>query len=338
MISLIATVYNEGRAVRDLLDSILEQTLPPDEIVIVDGGSSDDTLEHLRAYQDRLPLRVMVQPGANISQGRNRAVAEARGDIIAVTDAGVTLVPTWLEAITRPLRENPDVAVVSGFFVPEPWNAFEMALGATTLPDLSEIDPQTFLPSSRSLAFRKTAWEAVGGYPEWLDYCEDLIFDFELRKRYGFFAWAPTAIARFRPRRSLREFFWQYYRYARGDGKADLWRHRHAIRYGTYLVAVPTLAILGRKKTRAFWLWGLFGFFVYVKRPYTRLMRAWERPLPGGIPLYTFEKLYTLGLIPIIRVVGDVAKMLGYPVGLWWRWQHRHEIPPHASDRVISNQ
>ena len=46
----------------------------------------------------------------------------------------------------------------------------------------------------------------------------------------------PTAIAHFRPRSSLRAFFKQYYRYSRGDGKADLWRKRHAIRYGAYAV------------------------------------------------------------------------------------------------------
>ena len=335
MISLISTVYNEGSTVRDLLDSLVAQTLPPDEVVIVDGGSNDDTVAHIQAYQSRLPLRLIVQPGANISQGRNRAIAEARGDIIAVTDAGVTLQPTWLQEITRPLREDAEVAVVSGFFVAAPWNAFEMALGATTLPDLSEINPQTFLPSSRSLALRKSAWEAAGGYPEWLDYCEDLIFDFELRRRYGYFAWAPTAIAEFRPRRTLREFFWQYYRYARGDGKADLWRERHAIRYGVYLVALPTLAALGAKRSRAFWLLAGLGFLAYVKRPYARLLRAWERPLPGSIPLYLFEKAFTVIMVPVIRITGDVAKMLGYVAGWRWRRRHRHEIPPHATDRDI---
>lgn len=335
MISLICTVFNEGRSVRELLDSVLEQTMPPDEIVIVDGGSTDDTVDHIRAYEDRLPLRIIVQPGANISQGRNRAIAEARGDIIAVTDAGVRLVPTWLEDITKPLLSDPSKAVVSGFFVAAPWSAFEMALGATTLPDISEVNPETFLPSSRSLALRKSAWEAVGGYPEWLDYCEDLIFDFELRKQFGYFAWSPTAIAKFRPRRDLRSFFWQYFRYARGDGKADLWRQRHAIRAITYFVAVPALIELGAQKNRAFWALGVLGGIAYLNRPYARLMRAWERPLPGNIPIYFFEKAVTVALVPIIRLVGDVAKMLGYPVGIWWRWQHRDEIPPHATDRDV---
>ena len=97
-------------------------------------------------------------------------------------------------------------------------------MGATVLPTVDEVKPESFLPSSRSVAFTKEAWEAAGGYPEWIDYCEDLIFDFRLRDAAGPFAWAPEAVAHFRPRGSLKSFFKQYYRYARGDGKADLWR------------------------------------------------------------------------------------------------------------------
>ena len=77
-ISIIATVYNEGPAIRKLLDSILAQTIFPDEVVICDGGSSDDTVAQIEAYADRLPLRVIVEPGANISRGRNVAIAAAR--------------------------------------------------------------------------------------------------------------------------------------------------------------------------------------------------------------------------------------------------------------------
>lgn len=323
MITLIVTVYNEGAAVHKLLDSVLAQTLPPDEIVIVDGGSTDDTVAKLLAYADRLPLRVIVEPGANISRGRNVAIAAAQDDILALCDAGVRLEPGWLEAITRPLLAGPALAVVSGFFVADPETAFEMAMGATVLPQVDEIDPATFMPSSRSLAIRKTAWETVGGYPEWLDYCEDLVFDFKLRQAYGVFGWAPAAIAHFRPRGSLPAFFRQYYRYSRGDGKADLWRQRHAIRYATYLLAAPLLVGLGWKASPLFWLAGLLGFGAYCQRPYRRLFRLWRRPLAGGRPLTLIQKLTTLALVPVIRVVGDVAKMAGYPVGVWWRLRNK---------------
>ncbi len=323
MISLISTVYNEGAAIRRLLDTIAGQTLPPDEIVIVDGGSGDDTVAQMQAYTDRLPLRVLVEPGANISRGRNVAIAAARGDIIAVTDAGTRLEPTWLEDLTRPLRQDPAVQAVAGFFLPDPTTPFELAMGATVLPQPEEIDPATFLPSSRSVAFRKTVWEQVGGYPEWLDYCEDLVYDFKVRDAVGPFTWAPDAVAHFRPRGTLVSFLKQYYRYSRGDGKADLWRKRHAIRYATYLAAAPLLLVLGKRFSPLFWLLGLIGFGAYCATPYRRLVRLWQRPLVGGRLLSATNKVVTLILVPVIRLTGDVAKMLGYPVGVWWRMRRR---------------
>ncbi|MCZ7546856.1 MAG: glycosyltransferase [Anaerolineae bacterium] len=212
-------MLNEGASVRRLLDSLVAQTRPPDAVVIVDGGSRDDTVAVIESYADRLPLRVIVRPGANISQGRNAAVAAVPDGIIASVDAGVRLDPAWLERLVAPFEADPATQVVSGFFLPDPQTPFEIAMAATVLPRIEEIDPGTFLPSSRSVAYRREAFAAVGGYPEWLDYCEDLIFDLRLRARFGGFAWAPDAVAYFRPRGSLRAFFVQYYRYARGDGK-----------------------------------------------------------------------------------------------------------------------
>jgi glycosyltransferase involved in cell wall biosynthesis len=314
-IAVVCTVLNEGDSLRPLLDSLGAQTLPPDEIIFVDGGSSDNTVAILEEYTQRMPLRVLIEPGCNISAGRNRAIAEARGHIIACTDAGVTLAPVWIERLTQPLLDDPRVRVVAGWFEASPQTTFEAALGATTLPQLDEINPATFLPSSRSIAFRQAAWAAVGGYPEWIDYCEDLIFDLRLKQIAGQFAFAPEAVAHFRPRKSLGAFYKQYYRYARGDGKADLWRKRHLARYLTYLVALPLILALGIVVHPALWLLALLGGAVYLAAPYRRLSRIMAR-LPqrstGDLP-------YAALLIPFIRVVGDVAKMLGYPVGLLWR-------------------
>lgn len=314
-IAVVATVLNEGAAIEGLLDSLLVQTRPPDEVVIVDGGSRDDTVARARAYADRLPLRLLILPGANISQGRNHAIAAARSDLIAVTDAGVRLVPRWLEALTDPLLADPSLQTVAGFFLPDPRTLFETAMGATVLPALADIRPDRFLPSSRSVAFRRAAWQAVGGYPEWLDYCEDLIFDLLLIERYGPFAWAPEAIARFRPRSSLRAFFLQYYRYARGDGKADLWRRRHLVRYATYLAAMPALLVAGALSSSLWWSLLLLGGVAYCRRPWQRL---WEQ----GQGLSWGARLRAAALVPLIRIVGDVAKMAGYPVGWAWRLQH----------------
>ncbi|MER3404903.1 MAG: glycosyl transferase family 2, partial [Chloroflexota bacterium] len=95
MLSLIVTVKNEAHSIEPFLDSLLAQTRLPDEVVIIDGGSCDGTVERILAYRHRLgcPLHIEVYPGANIAQGRNRAVALAQGDLIACTDAGVRLAP-----------------------------------------------------------------------------------------------------------------------------------------------------------------------------------------------------------------------------------------------------
>lgn len=320
------TVRNEKDTIAPLLQSLCEQTRPADEVIIVDGGSTDDTLAQLRAWEDagRLPLRVLSEPGCNISRGRNLAIAAARGPLIASTDAGVRLEPSWLAHLVEPFSTNPAsqaVPVVAcGFFVPEARSTFETAMAATVLPVLAQINPHKFLPSSRSVAFWKSSWEAAGGYPEWLDYCEDLVFDFRLKARDEYFVFVPKALVHFRPRSSLSAFFRQYYRYARGDGKADLWRKRHAVRYLTYLAALPVLVWL--VVNGSLW-WGLVlvaGAAVMFWTPYKRLMPALQA-------LGNLEQLKAVLWVPIIRVTGDIAKMLGYPVGILWRWRHRKELP-----------
>jgi glycosyltransferase involved in cell wall biosynthesis len=284
----------------------------------------------LEAYRDQLPLRVLISPGANISRGRNVAIAAATGDVIASVDAGVWLEPQWLACLIAPLERTRGAEeqgskgaprAVSGFFVADPRSTFEIAMGATVLPDVEDIDPATFLPSSRSVAYTPDGWRAAGGYPEWLDYCEDLVFDLRLRDAVGSFAWAPGALTHFRPRGSLKAFAKQYYRYARGDGKADLWRQRHAIRYVTYLVALPALLALSLIHS-PWWLLALVaGGVAYCRTPLRRLRRHLAALSP-------WARVQAVLWVSVIRVVGDVAKMLGYPAGWMWRLQnwHRPEI------------
>ena len=314
-VALVATVLNEGATIDALLQSVAAQTRPPDEVRLVDGGSTDDTVARARAWAARgLSLTVAVRPGANISAGRNAAIRASQAPLIAATDAGVRLAPDWLERLIAPFAD-PTVDVVAGFFRAAPRTPFEYALGATTLPTEADIDAARFLPSSRSVAFRRAAWERVGGYPEWLDYSEDLVFDFALQRAGCCFAFEPRAVAYFRPRPTLCAFFGQYYRYARGDGKADLWRARHAIRYGTYLGLLPGLLPLLRRRP-AVAVPALLLAGAYLRRPYQRLWALTsEQPLA--------VRLAALPLPPLIRLTGDVAKMLGYPVGVAWRWRRR---------------
>ncbi|MEX1019500.1 MAG: glycosyltransferase [Litorilinea sp.] len=345
---MIATVYNERHTIDGLLDSLRAQTRRPDEVVFCDGGSTDGTADYLRewlgAWEDAPAFKILVEVGANISRGRNLAIGAADGPIIAVTDAGVRLDPQWLEALGQPWEaatDLDDVPAVAGFFVPDldtraPNLAFATAMAATVLPLEDDIDPQRFLPSSRSVAFLKQTWRGAGEYPEWLDYCEDLIFDLRVNanglhpagddqtsrqtsRQTSQFVWQPRARVHFRPRGDLGAFWRQYYLYARGDGKADLWRKRHALRYLVYAVIAPALlghALGGRWGREWGWLGLAAGFAAYMTRP-------WQRVVHLGTALSIAEMAAALLWVPVIRIVGDLAKMAGYPVGMWWRWQNR---------------
>ena len=325
-IAVILTVLNEGESIRAVLDSLRAQTRAPDEVVVADGGSSDSTLSVLREYQDRLPLKVIETPGANISQGRNAAIRVANADIVAATDAGVRCAPDWLEQLMRPFTPGApapagekEVAAAAGFFQSDPASVFEMALGATVLPEARDVNPSTYLPSSRSVAYRKAVWETVGGYPEWLDFCEDVVFNLKVREKYGPFVFVPEALVHFQPRGSLRAFFRQYYQYARGDGKAGLFPRLHLVRYLTYLGAAPLLIYAALTVSPWLWLVGLAAGLAYLRLP----LRRAARHLPGLRPLDVIRLLLYL---PLIRVTGDVAKMIGYPAGVWWRMQLRRNF------------
>src|SRR5689334_2941548 len=128
-VAVILTVLNEAEALPRLLESLAAQTLRPAEIVVAEGGSRDGTPEVLRAWAERfaavgVPLRVVDAAGANIAQGRNRAIAAATAEVIAATDAGVRCAPDWLARLTAPFAD-PAVTVVAGFFEADPVTVLE---------------------------------------------------------------------------------------------------------------------------------------------------------------------------------------------------------------------
>jgi glycosyltransferase involved in cell wall biosynthesis len=306
-VSLIVTVRNEEATIGELLDSMLHQTRRPDEVVINDCRCTDGTMAIVEPYRDRLPL-CTTAGGNNIPEGRNTAIRAARGPLIACTDAGLWLDPHWLERIVAPLEQG-DVELAAGFFQVDPRSPFERILGAINYyRGVEEVDPRKFLPSGRSMAFTRAAWETVGGFPEDLPYCEDLIFSRRLLQAGYRKCFVPDAVVFFRPRSSVPAFFRQYRNYAYGDGLANLWPRRHALRYGSYAAGLGLLA------AGVYWplLWLLLalGSLGYLWPFYRRLWPA----LPKLSPAWRIAAFF---LVPLLRIVGDAAKMAGYLQGRW---------------------
>ena len=246
-ISLVCTVRNEAANIDALIESMLAQTRRPDEIVINDCGSTDDTTARVQRWIDEgAPIR-LVSGGFNISSGRNNAIRHAAGPIVASTDAGLTLAPDWLERLVAPL-ERGEAELVGGFSAPAPQSRFEVVLGATNYRAVEEIDGAGFLPAGQCVAFLREVWKAAGGYPEWLDHSEDLVFDRAALAAGYRSAFVPDAVIHFRPRESLRALFRQYFFYARGDGVAGLWPLRHVrFRHPGITVSMPARVTAKRR-------------------------------------------------------------------------------------------
>ena len=242
MISLITTVLNEQKNLTDWLDGILFQTVLPEEIVIVDGGSTDGTWEILveKAKQNNL-VKVFQHPG-NISAGRNFAISKAAGEIIVVTDAGCTYDIEWFKKIAEPILSGKSSFVATGF---GPWlkssdNLLVYLIAAATVPAPSEFK-RNWMPSSRSVAFKKEIWQNVSGYPEWIPLCEDVIFDFKIFKLGIKTGYIRELLVFWRPRVTLKKYFKQLFGYTRSDGHGKLWFHRQMIRYISYSLALVLL-------------------------------------------------------------------------------------------------
>lgn len=216
-ISVICTVKNEEDNISNLLDSLLNQTLSADEIIIVDGDSTDKTISVIEDYSKKFPVIKLIQEkNTNIAKGRNIAIKSTRNEIIAVTDAGSNPKKDWLEKLVENMDDGTDV--VSGFYLPDARSKFEKILAELTFPKIEQINEKQFLPSSRSICFRKKCWEKVGGYPENSFTAEDTLFDLKLVEQKFNFTFAKDAIVFWRCRNNLKAVFKQWYLYAKGDG------------------------------------------------------------------------------------------------------------------------
>lgn len=272
--AIIATVRNEERRLDEFLSSLERQTVRPDVVVVTDGGSTDGTPQLLEAFAQRtsLPFRWAAAPG-NRSVGRNTAIRLAGAEVIACTDVS-QLDPMWFERIVGPI-ERGEADVVAGWYQLLVDTPRERALGLLTQYSIDQVRPDTFLPSSRSVAFTKVAWQRVGGYPEDLDTSEDTVFDLLLREAGSRFTFEPGAIVHWRPAASLGSAYRMYRQFAESDGQARIFLvdgSRYGLVYGAYAVGLGLL--LAGILWPPFWVLLILGAAAYVTFRIRKVLHA----------------------------------------------------------------
>ncbi|MBK9170148.1 MAG: polysaccharide pyruvyl transferase family protein [Bryobacterales bacterium] len=324
-VSLIATVFNEAASIGGWLESLVRLSRHPDELVIVDAGSTDGTVEAIRRFGETAPfsVEVIVEPGANIARGRNVAIHHARHAVIACTDAGCRVHPLWLESLIGPFEADPETEVVAGWTEPKVRNPFERTVAELFVARRHAVDFHSYLPSSRTIAFARQAFEAVGGYPEWLTmWAEDTYFATRLRNESSHWVAQPDAIVYWESRPTWRAVAKQAYRYGYGDGEAGLhgggyvadWRilRRAAILLAVLAAALAAVSLLPPGFRSIAVVAVLAGAAVY----FANRVRAADRAYGGSKDASWVDSLRKVGLLYVViasRVAGYVQGIRNRP-------------------------
>lgn len=112
-VSAIITTYNYGHFIAGAIDSVLRQTRPPDEVVVVDDGSTDDTAAKVRPYEAQ-GVRYIYQQNAGAGAARNKGIQSTHGRLLAFLDADDRWLPNKLELQLEHLRCHPTAGLITG--------------------------------------------------------------------------------------------------------------------------------------------------------------------------------------------------------------------------------
>lgn len=223
MISIIVPLYNKTTHITNTINSILYQTFHKYEIIIVDDGSTDDSIEKVMAINDE-KIRLIRQQNSGVSAARNRGIKEAKYDLIAFLDADDEWKPDYLDTQYRLTRKYPECSVFAcnyEFKHPD-GNISQTIIKKLPFKGIDGILSNYFEVAgcshppicSISIMVRKSAIENIGGFPVGIKSGEDLLTWARLAANYKI-AYSRKALAIFniegynfsdRPKRIPSEF------------------------------------------------------------------------------------------------------------------------------------
>ena len=208
-VSVIIAAYNAGEYIDRALASLESQTRLPDEIIVIDDGSADDTAERVQTFKKKSSLCIILQQQVNkgLPATRNIGVRSARSDLVAFLDADDTMYPSFLEETVHGLDAFPhwvacfgdrDVVDTGGKLISRDLDhpGFQAINRRHVSGDFWELsDPDLFCKMvagnviPMTIVFRRTQFGAVGYFDEELRFGEDRLFLLRLIKLHGAFGY-----------------------------------------------------------------------------------------------------------------------------------------------------
>lgn len=190
LISVIIPVYNGEKTIRETIESVLKQSFQDFELIVINDGSQDSTLEIISSIQD-FRLKIFSYPNAGLSASRNRGIFQATSEYISFLDADDLWTPDKLEAQLQALQENPKAAVAYSWtdYIDESSQLLKrggyMTVNGDVYAKLLLID---FIANGSNPLIRRQALIEVGSFDESLTAAEDWDMWLRLAARYHFVA------------------------------------------------------------------------------------------------------------------------------------------------------
>lgn len=183
LVSIITPSLNQGPFIKATIQSVLEQDYSNIEYLVMDGGSTDQTLDILRSYGDR--LQWVSEPDRGQTDAVNRGIRRTRGEIIGWLNSDDLYAPGAISAAINAFSANPDLMLVYG-------DAYWIAGDGRKIAPCISVEPfnlnrllfyANFIVQPAAF-FRRTAVETVGGLDDSLNYVMDYDLWIRLTKRY----------------------------------------------------------------------------------------------------------------------------------------------------------
>lgn len=307
-ISVVVPVRDEQDSIRALLESLLDQTLTPNEVVITDAGSIDRTPAIIEEFISQgAPVRLIRDRDSLPGRARNIGVANARNSWIAFIDAGIKPAANWLEALAQPVCKDASIDVVYGTYEPNIDSFFTECAVLTYVPPPVESEAGLVRPPSiASTLMRREVWERAGRFPEQLRSAEDLLFMRRIAQDRAKIVRTSEAVVYWNIQSSFRGTFRRFSTYARNNIRAGLfgeWQGRIFIYY----------AILGASVVKAlsFGVWSLvIPAILWLLFLFSRALRAVYRNRKK-YPASLLRNLARVIVIMPILMVLDAATFVG---------------------------
>lgn len=318
-ISLVIPVRNEEHSLRELLASIAGQTRRPDEVILVDGGSTDRTVAVARELTAGDPRVQVIEAGdATPGRGRNVGIAAAKFDHIALTDAGLRLEPGWLAGLAEVVERRPEVRVVYGHYEPVIDSYFLRCAALAYVPPTEPREGgRSRGPSTASMLLHRSVWEELGGFPD-ARAAEDLMF-MERVEHGGYeIGWAPAAVVHWRIQPTLRRTVRRFVLYSKHNVWAGRQRYWH---YGVARQYAAAAVVAGLGVALSPW-W----FVLLPAGGLARVARTIRARRHDVSPAVRYNPLVFAGVGLVLAAI-DAATFIGWAQALLQRPPHRPAAP-----------